>query len=120
MEGKKTLAGDIVSFYHGADAAATARAEWERQHSGRQDPTEIPEAQLPANNLNDGKMPVTKLLFALKLAASGNEARRLVQQGAVTIGPDREKITDPNALIAVSDGLVVRVGNRRIARIRLS
>jgi tyrosyl-tRNA synthetase len=120
MEAKKTLAADIVTFYYGADAAAAARTEWERRFSGKQDPIEIPEAQIPASSLSDGRILITKLLTAAKLAASGNEARRLVQQGAVTIGPDREKITDPNALIAVADGLIVRVGNRRIVRIRLS
>jgi tyrosyl-tRNA synthetase len=120
MEAKKTLAADIVTFYYGAEAAAIARAEWERRFSGKQDPTEIPEAQIPASSLTDGRMSITKLLVALKLAASGNEARRLVQQGAVTIGPDREKITDPNASITVTDGLIVRVGNRRIVRVRVS
>jgi tyrosyl-tRNA synthetase len=120
MEAKKTLAADIVTFYYGAEAAGAVRTEWERRFSGKQDPTEIPLAELPANSLSDGRMPGAKLLVALKLAASGNEARRLVQQGAVTIGPDREKITDPNALIVVTDGLIVRVGNRRIVRVRLS
>jgi tyrosyl-tRNA synthetase len=120
MEAKKTLAAEIVTFYYGAEAAAAARTEWERRFSGKQDPTEIPEATIPASSLSDGRIPVTKLLVALKLAASGNEARRLVQQGAVKIGPDREKITDPNALITVTDGLIVRVGNRRIFRVRVS
>jgi tyrosyl-tRNA synthetase len=120
MEAKKTLAADIVTFYYGKDAAAAARVEWERRFSGKQDPTEIPEVQLPASNLTDGHMRVDKLLVALKLASSGNEARRLLQQGGVTIGPEREKISDPNAMIAVTDGLVVRVGNRRIVRVRLA
>ena len=48
-----------------------------------------------------------------------NEARRLVQNGGVTIGPDRDKIADPMAAIAVSPGLIVRVGARRIVRITL-
>jgi tyrosyl-tRNA synthetase len=120
MEAKKTLAADIVTFYYGADAAAAARTEWERRFSGKQDPTEIPEVKLTASSLTDGRLPITKLLVAFKLAPSGNEARRLVQQGAVTIGPDREKITDPNALVAVTDGLIVRVGSRRIVRVRVS
>jgi tyrosyl-tRNA synthetase len=120
MEAKKTLAADIVTFYYGTETAAAARTEWERRFSGRQDPTEIPAAELPAGSLSDGRIAVTKLLVALKLAASGNEARRLVQQGAVTIGPGREKITDPNTLIAVIEGLIVRVGNRRIVRVRVS
>src|SRR5262249_37917956 len=113
MEAKKTLAADIVTFYYGTDAAAAARTEWERRFSGKQDPSEIPESQVAASSLVDGKMAITKLLVACKLASSGNEARRLVQQGGVTIGPDREKVNDPNALVAVHDGLIVRVGSRR-------
>src|SRR5207248_1574346 len=37
MEAKKTLAADIVSFYHGAEAARAARTDWENQFSKRQD-----------------------------------------------------------------------------------
>jgi tyrosyl-tRNA synthetase len=120
MEAKKTLAADIVTFYYGKDAATSARAEWERRFSGKQDPTEIPEAPLAASNLTDGRMRMDKLLVALKLAGSGNEARRLIQQGGVTIGLDRDKISDPNAMIAVTEGLIVRVGSRRIVRVRYS
>jgi tyrosyl-tRNA synthetase len=120
MEAKKTLAADIVTFYYGAEAATAARTEWERRFSMKQDPTEVPEATLPTANLRDGRMRADKLLVALKLATSGNEARRLIQQGGVTIGPDREKITDPNAMIAVSDGLIVRAGKLKIVRVRLA
>ncbi len=120
MEAKKTLAGDVVVFYHGAPAAAEARAEWERRFSGRQDPSEIEEVSVLAASLTDGRMPAWKLLVALKLAKSGNEARRLIQQGGVTVGPERDKLTDPNALVAVTTGLVVRVGSRRVVRVRLT
>jgi tyrosyl-tRNA synthetase len=119
MEAKKTLAGDVVTFYHGAPAAAEARAEWERRFSGGQDPSEIPEATVPAADLTDGGIVAWKLLAALKLAKSGNEARRLIQQGGVTVGPDREKVTDPNAVVKVTTGLIVRVGSRRVVRVRL-
>ncbi len=119
FEAKKTLAADIVTFYHGAEPARAARAEWERTKSQRQDPTEIPEVELPASSLSEGKMPVAKLLVALKLAPSGNEARRLVQGGGVTVGPDRTKVADPNGAVEVAPGLIVRVGNRKIARVRL-
>jgi tyrosyl-tRNA synthetase len=119
MEAKKILGKDIVAFYHGADAAAAARKEWERRFSERQDPTDIPEANLPASNLTDGKIQAFRLLVALGLAPSNNEARRLVQGGGVNVGPDRTRITDPNAALAVQSGLIVRVGHRRVLRIRL-
>jgi tyrosyl-tRNA synthetase len=119
MEAKKTLGRDIVSSYYGADAAAQAQAEWEKQFSQRQDPTEIAEVQIAASNLADGKIAIAKLLVLLNLAKSNKEAGRHVQGGGVTIGPDREKVTDPNQVVTVTDGLVVRFG-RRIVRVRLT
>src|SRR5205807_1801648 len=62
---------------------------------------------------------IVKLIKLLGLAPSNNEARRLVEGGGVNIGPDREKVADPKASVAVSDGLIVRVGNRRIVRVRV-
>ena len=41
------------------------------------------------------------------------------KNGGVTIGPDRAKLDDPNAAVAVSSGLVVRVGSRKIVRVRV-
>ena len=55
----------------------------------------------------------------VQLAKSNNEARRAVEGGGVTIGPDKEKITDPKAIVAVTDGLIVRVGKRAVVRVRL-
>jgi tyrosyl-tRNA synthetase len=119
MQAKQTLGMDIVSFYHGNQAAAEAAAEWSRRFSGRQDPTEIPEVLIPAAELKDGKMGIARLLVLTGLATSNNEARRSVQGGGVTIGPDREKVTDPMANVPVTDGLILRVGNRRVVRVRL-
>jgi tyrosyl-tRNA synthetase len=119
MEAKKRLAADIVSFYHGAEAAAAARKGWEDRFSKGQDPPEIPEVDVPASNLTDGKMQVFRLLVALGLAPSNNEARRLVQGGGVNVGEQRTKLTDPNSLFDVSSGLIVRVGSRKIVRVRL-
>jgi tyrosyl-tRNA synthetase len=120
MEAKKTLGLEIVGFYHGLEARA-ARAEWEKRFSERQDPTDIAEAEVPAAVLSsEGTLSATKLLVQMGLAKSGNEARRLIQQGALTVGPDREKITDPNSIMKVTPGLIVRVGNRNVKKVRLT
>jgi tyrosyl-tRNA synthetase len=119
MEAKKQLAGDIVAFYYGREAAAVARAEWEKRFSQKQDPTEIPEGSIPRSELVDGKMWICKLLVLLKLAESNSEARRAVEGGAVNVGPDRTPVTDGKANIAVEGGLIVRNGKRKIARVRL-
>lgn len=118
-EAKITLARDIVSSYHGAEAAAAAESEWRNRFTGGEDPKDIPEAKIPAAELTDGQIWICKLLNLLKFAGSNNEARQAVQGGGVTIGPERTKIIDPKANVAVTDGLVVRVGKRKVARIRL-
>ncbi len=118
-EAKERLGREIVAFYHGAEGAGAAALEWRKRFSERQDPTDIPEVSLGLSHLAEGKLTVSKLVAALGLAKSNNDARRLVDQGGVTIGPDKTKITDPNQTIEIFDGLVIRVGNRRIVKVRL-
>ncbi|MFQ3650862.1 MAG: tyrosine--tRNA ligase, partial [Gemmataceae bacterium] len=113
FEAKKQLAAAIVAGYHGTEAGQQARQAWENRFSKGQDPDEIPEVILSETTLT-----LPQLVKALQLAPSGNEARRLVESGAVTLGPQRTKITDPKASIELTDGLIVRVGSRKIARVR--
>jgi tyrosyl-tRNA synthetase len=118
-DAKETLGKDIVRFYHREDAANKAAAEWRHRFSEKQDPTEIPEAPIPKTEMTNGTVPLFKLLVLAGLAKSNNEARRHVQSGAVTIGSDRQKITDPVATVPVEDNLIVRVGNRKVIKVRL-
>ncbi|MER3415600.1 MAG: tyrosine--tRNA ligase [Gemmataceae bacterium] len=119
-QAKEILARDIVCFYHGADQAQRAAEEWSRRFSLRQDPTEIPEVPLPVGELQDGRMWICRLLVRAGLAQSHSEARRLIEQGGVTFGPARQKITDASLQFPVEDGLILRVGgSRRVIRIRL-
>jgi hypothetical protein len=43
-----------------------------------------------------------------------------VIEGAVSIGPDRTKVNDPKAMIKLEDGLIVRLGSKKIARVKLA
>jgi tyrosyl-tRNA synthetase len=120
-EAKEILGKDIVRFYHGPEAATAAAEEWRRQFTEQQDPKEIREVLIAATELTNGEMNICKLLVRLALAKSNNEARRLLgPNSGVTIGPERDKITDHLASVSVIDGLIVRVGNRRIARVRVN
>jgi tyrosyl-tRNA synthetase len=119
MEAKKTLGRDIVRFYYGDAAAEAACAEWVRRFSQRQDPTEIPEVNIPSAELKDGQIGIVRLLILSGLAKGSNDARRSVEGGGVTIGDERQKITDPKAMVTVTDGLIVRVGKRNVVRVRL-
>ncbi|RUL86844.1 tyrosine--tRNA ligase [Tautonia sociabilis] len=119
-DAKEVLGKTIVSQYHGPEAAEAAAAAFRRRAAG-EDPEEIPEVPVPRDQFDaDGRITMPRLIVALKLDSSTSNARRVIEQGGVTIGPDRTPVTDPKAPIAVPDGLIVRVGKRKIARVRRS
>jgi len=118
-DAKERLGMDIVTFYHGEAAALAAAENFRRQFTERGDPVDIPQGKIPAGELTNGQMSIVRLLVLLEISKSNNEARRLIQQGAVNIGPCREKVTDSNLSVPVTDGLVVRAG-RKIIRVQLT
>jgi len=117
MEVKKRLGREIVTIYHSSEAAVEAQAEFERVFSQREIPQDMPELVIPKAELADGKIWIAKLLVAGNMAPSNSEARRLVQQGGVSI--DGGKVSDPSANVDVADGQVVKAGKLKFARIRI-
>lgn len=107
---KSVLAWTIVAQFYGEEAANRAAEEFERRARG-EDPEVIPEVAIPYRTR---KWP--NLLQELGLVESTSQGRALIKQGAVNFGPDREKVTDVSGEIAAGNGLVVRVGKRRIVR----
>ena len=67
--------------------------------------------------LKDGEIGLLDLLRKTNLASSNGEARRLVQQNAVSI--DGVKVSDPNHRlnVAIWAPFVLKVGKRRFARV---
>jgi tyrosyl-tRNA synthetase len=118
-DAKLALGKDIVAFYYGAQAGEEAVAEWLKRFSRKEDPSEVAEFHVPIEERINGGILVTKLLVLLGWAKSNNEARRLIEGGAINVGPDRTKITDPKAMIPLEDGLLIRQGSRKIVRLRL-
>jgi tyrosyl-tRNA synthetase len=111
-EVKAELARRLVATYHGEEAAAAAAAEFEAVFARGGSPDEVPEVAV------GGALPLGKLLAAAGLAASHGEARRLLDQGAVSI--DGERATDPfHQLPPRAEPYLFKVGKRRFARVRV-
>jgi tyrosyl-tRNA synthetase len=89
-EAKLKLASQIVSQYHGKDAAANELTSWERVHSQRQLP---PQEQIPVHTVKP-ETPLFRVLVDAGLAASTSEAKRLIKEGAVQYR--LQVVTDPN------------------------
>lgn len=115
MDVKKRLAHEVVTIYHGPDAATEAQAEFEKVFSARELPSEIEAVRVPETAFKGGKVWIIRLLTTTGFAATNSEARRLVEQGAVTL--DDERITDVNAEMSLKDGQVLRVGKLKFGRI---
>ncbi len=118
LEAKKTLAGDIVEWFHGPEIAAAVRADWDRSRIPGGDPLDIDTVMIAPTQLQDGALGVLDLLVAAGLSKSKSEARKKVEEGAFNYGPDRTKPADWKATVPVTEGLVLRLG-KRIVKVRL-
>jgi tyrosyl-tRNA synthetase len=116
-DAKEALGKSIVAQYHGAEAAERAATAFRRRSAG-EDPDVVVEVVLAADKVDaDGRIPAFVLLKELGLETSTSNARRVIEQGGMNIGPERDVITDPKTLVTVHDGLIVRVGKRKIVRV---
>ncbi|PTM59952.1 tyrosyl-tRNA synthetase [Desmospora activa DSM 45169] len=116
-DAKMGLARRLVEMYHGAEAAQDAEEGFKRVFQQRSLPTDIPEVAIPSAELEEGRIWIVHLLSRAGLVASNGEARRMVKQGAVKI--NQEKEADADAQIAVEDGMILQVGKRKFAQIKV-
>ncbi|MBN3033571.1 MAG: tyrosine--tRNA ligase [Candidatus Saganbacteria bacterium] len=108
---KMKLAGLLVSRFHDAKAARSAEQEFETVFKSGGKPQEIDLIEL-----NEPEMNIIDLLAETKLAPSRSEARRLVQQGGVSVNDT--VIKDEKALIGLKNEIVLQVGKRRFLRVK--
>jgi tyrosyl-tRNA synthetase len=111
-QAKVLLGKTIVAQFYGQAAAEAAAAEFEKIFAQGQLPEDIPECPLPATPIL-----VKNLLTTCNLVETSGEAKRMVQQGGVSI--DGQRATDANAELLPRDGMVIQVGKRRFARLRV-
>jgi tyrosyl-tRNA synthetase len=116
-EAKASLAAAIVERYHDAEAAAEARAEFDKVFAQRELPSEMPEIVLGPEDRTPEGVGIIRLLLTAGFAASNGEARRLVRGGGVKV--DGEVISDEMGHVHLQGGEVVQVGKRRFGRVSL-
>jgi tyrosyl-tRNA synthetase len=113
-QAKMDLARRIVGDFHGKEAGDEAAAEFERIFARKETPDEIREVRLPAAA---EPLWIPKLLVTAGLAKSNGEARRLIEQGGVSL--DGERVSDPSATLAArpTAAHLFKVGKRHFVRI---
>ena len=109
---KRRLAREIVTLYHSQEAAQASEEEFDRIFVRKDVPDEIEEMQYATKG---SSVNILQLLTDTKLVPSKGEARRLIEQGGVSI--NNEKISDTKSEILLNEATVVKIGKRKFLKL---
>lgn len=107
---KRRLGIELVKQYYDEKIATKTIEEFDEIFIKKGIPDEIPEM-----NFDQEKMKLIEIMTKGNLAESNSNARRLIEQGAVSI--DSKKITDVNSEIDIIDGMIFKVGKRKFLKL---
>jgi len=107
---KRRLGIELVKQYYDEKIATKTIEEFDEIFIKKGIPDEIPEM-----NFDQEKMKLIEIMTKGNLAESNSNARRLIEQGAVSI--DSKKITDVNSEIDIINGMIFKVGKRKFLKL---
>jgi tyrosyl-tRNA synthetase len=120
VEAKRLLARTVVDLYHGDGAGAAAEAEFNRVFVAHEVPDDVPDVQIPTDDVRDGRIRVANLVaLAFPNAVTSNkDGQRKIVQGGVSL--DGQRVTDAELAVAPADvdGKLLQLGRRNWARLR--
>lgn len=108
---KRELARTLVSMYYDEEAAIKAQEEFDKIFIKKEIPDDIDEFNIEENS----EINILDLLLLVNFAPSKGEAKRLVQQGGVSI--DGEKVSDVHKNIRIKSGMILKVGKRKFLKL---
>jgi tyrosyl-tRNA synthetase len=115
-DAKRALARDLVAWLHSDEDAAAAERAFERVFVSHEAPEQIDDATVAA----DGASVHLPGVIAAEFGLSRAEARRLIDQGGVTLGDAPVATGEYDVASARADGQVLKVGKRRFRRLRVA
>lgn len=107
---------------HGEAEANKAQESARALFGGGGDRSDMPTTALTGEQFEDGQIGILHLMTACSLAASRGEARRLVQQGGVSVND--QKVTDIDQKygceLFLGDGVIIKKGKKVFHRAFMS
>ena len=111
---KEILAFELTKLVHGEEEAQKAQDAAKALFAGGGDKSSMPTTTLTAEQFEDGRIGAISLLVACGLAPSRGEARRLIQQGGVSVND--EKVADIDAQwpqeAFAGEGVIIKKGKK--------
>jgi tyrosyl-tRNA synthetase len=108
---KVEFAKEIVARFHSTAGAKKAEEEFNAMFRDRELPQDMPEVTV-------SETAIVKALKQADLVPSTSEAARMIEQGGVKI--NGEKVSDKNLTLRRGETLVIQVGKRKFARVRVA
>ena len=112
-DAKLELARELVARFHSEAAAERAQEDFTARFRDRQLPEDMEEIALTTGET----LPLPNALQQAGLCSSTSDARRMIEAGAVRM--DGEKVDDLKLTLPFDNPVVLQVGRRRVARVRL-
>ena len=113
-EAKEILAYEVTKLVHGEEEAEKAKAASKALFAGSGDTEHMPTTELTNDDFGGGSIDVLTLLVKCGLAASKGEARRLVQQGGVSVNDEKVAAIETTFGCEqfTGDGVVIKKGKK--------
>ena len=113
-EAKEILAYELPKLVRGEEAADKAKAASKALFAGSGDTEHMPTTELTNDDFGGGSIDVLTLLVKCGLAASKGEARRLVQQGGVSVNDEKVAAIETTFGCEqfTGDGVVIKKGKK--------
>ena len=119
-EKKEILAYELTSLVHGKEEAEKAQSSARALFGGNSDDANIPTVELTESDFNDGKISIVQIMTKCGFASSNGEAKRLVQQGGVSVNDNAVNTLDTSFTTdEVKEGLKVRKGKKHFKKVTL-
>lgn len=113
-DAKVRLAKEMTTRFYGSDSAIKAASEFDKVFKAKDIPEDIEEKVIA---IQTDYVGVVDILKTIGLVPSSSEARRLIQQGGVSI--DGERVSDINLRLPANKNYLLQVGKRRFARVSI-
>ena len=113
-EAKEILAYELTKLVHGEEEAEKAKAASKALFAGSGDTEHMPTTELTNDDFGGGSIDVLTLLVKCGLATSKGEARRLVQQGGVSVNDEKVAAIETTFGCEqfTGDGVVIKKGKK--------
>lgn len=119
---KEILAYELTALVHGEEKATKAQEAARALFSGAADTENMPTVALNADDFTNGQIAVNEIMLKAGLVKSKGEARRLIQQGGVSI--DDQKVTDPVAVVSYEtlekEHIILKKGKKVFYKVTLA